>query len=298
MKKENFREQAISLLAGGYDLHTHSSPSHVERVVDDFELLADAADLGMAGVMIKNHYEPTGSRAALVNLLHPEYAATAYGGVVLNHPVGGLNPYAVESAMRLGAVMVWMPTRDSAHSLSRGNMPGDFFSRPGIGIFDDSGKLRSAINEIIDIVSMHEGVLATGHLSLEESVVLCRECIARKVKVVLTHPEWQRTVVPLDVQKNLAHSGVKIEKCWLNIAEGDCDAEYMANTIREIGPENVMLATDCGKRNYCRPAEGMLGFLETLLGLGFSGAWLHTMTHEVPASLLSGFMDFNVTPVL
>ena len=49
--------EAKELLRGGYDLHAHSFPSHVSRSVDDFELLEQAAGAGMAGVMIKNHYE-------------------------------------------------------------------------------------------------------------------------------------------------------------------------------------------------------------------------------------------------
>ena len=51
--------EAKELLRGGYDLHAHSFPSHVSRSVDDFELLEQAAGAGMAGVMIKNHYEST-----------------------------------------------------------------------------------------------------------------------------------------------------------------------------------------------------------------------------------------------
>ena len=45
---------------GAWDLHTHSSPSHFHRALDDFQLLEDAERWGMAGVMIKCHYEPTG----------------------------------------------------------------------------------------------------------------------------------------------------------------------------------------------------------------------------------------------
>ncbi len=42
----------------------------------------------------------------------------------------------------MGARFVWMPTRDAANSLAEGgNMPGDFFTRPGISILDERGKL-------------------------------------------------------------------------------------------------------------------------------------------------------------
>ena len=53
-------DQARALLQGSYDLHIHPIPSHVPRLLDDFEVLAQAEEAGMAGVLLKNHYEPTG----------------------------------------------------------------------------------------------------------------------------------------------------------------------------------------------------------------------------------------------
>ena len=61
-------------------LHAHSFPSHVSRSVDDFELLEQAAGAGMAGVMIKNHYESTAARAALMNK-RSGLPVRAYGGL-------------------------------------------------------------------------------------------------------------------------------------------------------------------------------------------------------------------------
>ena len=60
-------DQARALLQGSYDLHIHPIPSHVPRLLDDFEVLAQAEEAGMAGVLLKNHYEPTGARAILAN---------------------------------------------------------------------------------------------------------------------------------------------------------------------------------------------------------------------------------------
>lgn len=33
------RQKAVSLIQGGYNLHTHSFPSHSRRSLDDFELV-------------------------------------------------------------------------------------------------------------------------------------------------------------------------------------------------------------------------------------------------------------------
>ena len=117
-------------MQGAYDLHMHAAPSPFHRVLDDYGLLEEAGRAGMAGIMLKSHYESTIARAILANI-HCASCTKAYGGLVLNWPVGGLNPYAVENAMKRGCRIVWMPTRDAKNSLCSGNMPGDFFDRSG-----------------------------------------------------------------------------------------------------------------------------------------------------------------------
>ena len=97
-------------MQGAYDLHMHAAPSPFHRVLDDYGLLEEAGRAGMAGIMLKSHYESTIARAILANI-HCASCTKAYGGLVLNWPVGGLNPYAVENAMKRGCRIVWMPTR-------------------------------------------------------------------------------------------------------------------------------------------------------------------------------------------
>ena len=86
-------------MQGAYDLHMHAAPSPFHRVLDDYGLLEEAGRAGMAGIMLKSHYESTIARAILANI-HCASCTKAYGGLVLNWPVGGLNPYAVENAMK------------------------------------------------------------------------------------------------------------------------------------------------------------------------------------------------------
>lgn len=278
---DSYRQKAGELIKGGYDLHTHTEPSAFHRALDDFELIQEAADAGMAGVMIKAHYGCTASRAALVNL-HSHCSTRAYGGLVLNHPVGGLNPYAVENSLKMGAVIIWMPTRDSENCLKYGDMPGDFFSRPGITIFNEKGKLKKEIFEIFEIVKNYGAYLATGHLNSEESYALCKEGRRNGVNMILTHPEWDRTKSTGDIQKELADTGVLIEKNWLNIAEGSVSAQEMASNIKKVGAGRVYLATDRGQAGFEHPVEGMLRFIETLLNEGFTGQEIQTMLSTVP----------------
>lgn len=282
---EREQEMARELLKGAYDLHVHSAPSHVKRALNDYELMEQAQAAGMAGVMIKNHYECTAGRAQALNQAGL-FQTRAYGGLVLNWPTGGLNPYAVESAMRLGGRFIWLPTRDAGHCLTFGNMPGDFFDRPGIQVIDEQGKLRKEIYEIFQIVRSYGGVLATGHVSLEEAVLVCRKAREYGVTTVLTHPEWRRTRVPREVQRELAETGVRIEKNYANVEDGDCSLEEMAETIRLVGSGNVFLSTDRGQAGKELPVLCMRKFLEGLLKLGFSAEDLRNMVQRVPGELV------------
>ena len=286
MQQTQHQQLARELLLGAYDLHTHPWPSHVARAMDDDALFREAEAWGMAGVVLKNHYEPTGARAALLNRRNAGSATLAYGSVTLNWPLGGLNPYAMESALRLGARMVWFPTRDSAYSLRCGDMPGDFFSRPGLSALDGEGRLKPEVSDLFDLAVQYNVPLATGHLSMPESAALCKAGRARGVRMILTHPEWRRTVAPLEFQQEMAALGVMIEKCWLNLREGDCSEAYMMHTIRSLGAGAVFLSTDCGLVQFEPPVAGMADFLERLLANGFSVEEIRAMSAANPAALL------------
>lgn len=275
------------ILHGAYDLHMHAAPSPFHRLMDDFELLQAADAAGMAGILLKSHYESTAARAALVNA-HAHTAAKAYGAVVLNWPSGGLNPYAVCNALERGARIVFMPTRDAANSLRSGDMPGDFFSRPGITVVGENGRLKPEVYEIMDAVKAHGAALATGHIYARESVLLCREGCARGVKMVLTHPEFSRTRIDGATQKELADLGALIEKCWYNIAEGEVAAAEMAAHIKEVGAERCFMTTDRGQRGRETPVEGMKRFIAAMLENGLREDAVFAMTHAVPERVAGG----------
>ena len=57
-----YKELAKELISGSYDLHTHTIPSAFPRALDDLELVREAEDVHMAGVMIKAHWLHGGTR--------------------------------------------------------------------------------------------------------------------------------------------------------------------------------------------------------------------------------------------
>ncbi len=285
MKSEEAKELAKQIQVGAYDLHVHSKPSPFERGFDGFEVIRQANKCGMAGVLLKSHYEPTATRAQLIND-NGGFRTKAYGGLVLNWPVGGLNIYAVENALKVGARIIWMPTRDSANCLRYGDMEGDFFRRPGISICREDGRLRKEVYQIIDLVREKGAVLATGHISPEESIQLCKEARKMGARIVLTHPEFPRTRILADTQKEMADSGVMIEKNWFNIASKTVSAEEMAQCINTVGCEHIYIATDRGQKGSPSPAEEYRNFITALLEQGLTKEQLTIMTHTVPESIV------------
>lgn len=286
MKKNSHLALAAELLRGAYDLHMHAAPSPFNRKLDDYQLLQEADRAGMAGILLKSHYESTAARAMLANE-HGGCAAKAYGALALNRPVGGLNPYAVHNALKRNARIIFMPTRDASNSLVSGDMPGDFFRRPGVTVLDAEGRLKPEVYDIMDAVLQYDAALATGHLSPEESLLLCREGRKRGVRMILTHPEFSRTVIPAEVQKEMADIGVWIEKTWYNIGEKECTAEDMAAHIRAAGAQHCFMVTDRGQAAREAPAEAMALFIAAMLEQGFSAEEITRMTHDNPRAILA-----------
>lgn len=283
--EEQQNDEVLKLQEGAYDLHVHSLPSVFSRLQDGMEVIRTANQYGMAGILLKSHYEPTALRASLINK-YSGCKTRAYGGLVLNWPAGGLNPYAVANALRAGAKIIWMPTRDSQNSLKFGNMEGDFFDRPGISVLDENGNLKRVVYEIMDMVKEQGRFLATGHISPEESVILCKEARKRNVPVILTHPEFRRTQIDAETQKGLADLGVLIEKNWLNLALGMVSKEQMAYNIRTVGPSRIYIATDRGQKSGPPEAEEYARFITFLLEQKFTESEIFAMTHTVPKQIV------------
>lgn len=283
--RTNVSEIAQELMNGAYDMHVHSGPSAFARALDGVQLVRDADRARMAGVMLKSHYESTAVRATLINK-YSNCKAKAYGGLALNWPAGGLNVYAVENALKVGAKIIWMPTRDSTNSLVFGDMPGDFFKRPGISIWKDENKnIKECVYDILDTVKKYDAFLATGHLSPEESIRLCKEGRGRGTKMILTHPEFDRTFIAADIQVEMADLGVLIEKNWFNIAQKSVTPAQMAANIRKVGSERIYIATDRGQAGAPSPVSEYKRFIETLLKEGLTEKELFDMTHNVPKQI-------------
>ena len=169
------------LMEDSVDIHVHFAPDpRVERRADALEVAQQAQAMGMRGLVLKSHEFPTQPVAYTVGKMVP--GISLIGGVTLDIEVGGLNPAAVSASALMGGRVVWMPTYSARSDRRNKGLDG------GIYILDDHGKMVPEMYPILDTIRQHDMVLATGHLSTEESMVLVDE--ARNLgigRIVVTH---------------------------------------------------------------------------------------------------------------
>ena len=94
------------LMKGVIDMHVHTNPDLRLRAYDDFELMEAAIRVGARAIVIKTHQGTTMDRAYLCNrhneIVHGKTNNfTMFGSITLNKVVGGINPKAVDVALRL-----------------------------------------------------------------------------------------------------------------------------------------------------------------------------------------------------
>lgn len=264
---------------GGFDLHVHCAPDVRPRKTNALELVYAARDAGMGGLLLKNHDTPTVSLAS--TLRQVVCGLQVFGGIALNEAVGGFNPRAVETALRMGAVEVWMPTHSAENEQRYWGHPG-----AGMRIYDRDRNLLSSVRDILELVAEHHAILGTGHLApgeIRDLVAAARDAGVKKI--LITHPEIEFLSLPVNFQREILGPGVFFERCFVR----DCmcvDWDGMARSIREVGIESTVLATDLGQPSNPHPVDGFRQMKQELSHRGFTEQELFRMTHQNAALLL------------
>jgi hypothetical protein len=280
-------------LTGAADLHCHFGPdAHRERSVSAFEAAAEAAAAGHAAVVLKAHDTPTAHLAWSVDSVTP--GVRVFGGVCCDIEVGGLNPLAVESALRLGAKVVWLPTLSSRQDWENGIGAKLGYSAPGITCFAEDGssgsdRLSSETHEVLRLVAEHDAILATGHVSAAEHLAVVRE-FGRRGRVVITHATEDMAGPNLSIAqcRELADLGAFVELCAMTCigALATRSVAEMAACIREVGPARVTLGTDYGQKVNPHPAAGLQTYADALWAEGIADTDIRRMACDNPVSLL------------
>ncbi len=277
-------EKKYEVLKDVIDIHIHAAPDVFPRRLDELEVVRQAKSVAMSGVLLKSHHALTADRAWLISKI--ESGINVYGSLVLNYPsAGGLNAEAVDTAIKLGAREIFMPTVSAANHLQHeGKDPAK-----GIRAITSKGELRPEIFPILDLIAKADIILATGHLSVGESEVLVDEATQRGMKKILvTHPEWKLVNMPVEVQKKLADKGALMEHCLYATTQlgGLLNPEEIARQIRAVGPESCIMSTDFGQKVNPLPIDGMVSYIELMRKHGISSEAIDVMTKENPKKAL------------
>ena len=278
------QSQATDVLRGTIDIHVHSDPDNVPRSIDGLDAAKQARAKGMRGIVLKNHYDPTAGLAFLARKEAP--GLEVFGGIDLNLTVGGMNAAAVEHLTQVAGGwgrFVWMSTFDAENQVrySKENRPFVSVSR--------NGALLPETKAVIAVIAKHHLVLATGHVSAQEGLMLLREGRQQRVEhMVVTHAMNAPVLMDVAEMQEAAKLGAFIEFVGQSVTSADAAArlDRFADAIRKVGPEFCILSSDLGQKNNALPVDGYAAFLMAMRARGFSDRDIDRMSKENPARLL------------
>jgi hypothetical protein len=272
------------LLRGAIDIHLHSFPDKNPRSLDAIDAAMFARDRGMRAIVLKNHYEPTAGLAYLVRKAVP--GIEVFGGIDLNLTVGGINPAAVEYMVQQSGGwgrFVWMPTFDAENQVRYSKE-----SRPFVSVSKD-GALLPPVRDVIAIIAKNNLVLATGHSSSDEVLMLVREGRRQGARrMVVTHAMNPPIVMDIPRMKEAAQLGAFIEFVGgsLDAADAGARMDRFAAAIKAIGPEFCILSSDLGQKGNALPADGFAAFLAAMRARGIAASDIDRMAKANPARIL------------
>ena len=277
-------------MKGVIDMHVHTNPDLRLRAYDDFELCDAAVRVGARAIVIKTHLGYTANRAYLVNrynqIVHGDNDFTMFGSVTLNRCVGGINPVAVENALKLGAKVVWLPTQSARRHLEMMKKSTD----DAVDVVRD-GKVVPELLDVFQLIKDHNAVLGTAHVSPEDAFVVTEA--ARKAgveKVVITHPEWWIVGMSVEDQIRLVKDyDIILERCYAqNMGGGKYKSNLADNLeiIKTVGYQNVMVDTDGGQTENPHWELALEEYMQYLVDHGIPEEQVYHMTRTIPAKLL------------
>lgn len=277
-------------LEGIIDMHIHSAPDIRQRKLDDLEIMKAAVARGVRAVVIKSHMVPTADRATLVNRIAKEKYGenvlfTMYGSITLNRSVGGLNPWAVEAACKLGAKVVWLPTMTAENHVNKGS------KGPAVPVCRD-GKVVDAMQDIFSVVKDFDVVLATGHISPEECFTVTEAARAAGVKkIVITHPEFHIVgMSPEDQIRIVKDYDVMLEREYAQPIGGGVYKKNLADNVeimRLIPAKNIIVSTDGGQMQNPEWYNTIAEYIDYLYDAGIPEDDIIQMTCRNPKAMLN-----------
>lgn len=244
-------DRIYKLMEGAIDLHTHPGPSpRASRLNDEMELAMEACQAGMGAVVSKDHDFPTIRSCQMAQKIvnqwakeHGKKGVDVFGGLVLGHACGGLNPAAVDAAARCGGKVIWTPSVDSSHHYRVMGIT----KAQGIDVLDEKDKVLPALKEIFSLIAESEMLLSICHQSTKERYILIDEARKAGVKrIELVHPMQPVTKMTVEQMKIAADKGAYIGLYTFDFAPKFWSWSTFMEAYRVVGPDKIAVSSDQG----------------------------------------------------
>lgn len=286
-----------ALLQGSVDLHCHSGPAAMPRILDHHDQLMEAAEAGFKAVVSKDHYYLGTPHAVILEKLFPETGVRFFSGIALNNASGGINPHAVDHAVRLGGKIVWMPTLSAANHISKVATEAKGFPKVAgapdpipLSVLDANGAITDETKHVLDIIAAGDIILAGGHLGVDEQIPMFEEAKARGVrKMLVNHPTY---LIGCEIShiRQLVGIGVTMEHSITQFIPGRGQKSpplAVLPLIEAAGVDNTIFSSDLGLQGSARPVDGYRVLIGELLEAGTSEDDIRTMFGRNAARMLN-----------
>jgi hypothetical protein len=282
-------------LKGGMDIHIHAYPDWVHRSQDMIEIAIEASKRGMRAILFKDHYFLTAGEAYLVQKhidhLVAEgalpYGVEVYGGLGLNF---GVKPDVVKQAIKYPKMKkIFFPTFNSARCLM--NMGHD--ASKGIHLVNSKQEVLPEVSEVLNIAAESKIGVGLGHTDYYELLPLVEKAKEVGARVVLDHPLLELNKLTIEEMKTLADKGAYVgtfcQPMIPSIYQPVADPFETVNTIKTIGAQRCIIASDFGQVLNLETIYGICVFIRALLAFGITPEEIDIMIKKNPARLL--FLD-------
>lgn len=286
-----------NLITQAIDLHVHVGPEIIPRKFLTQTLILSEKNT-LKGMALKNHFFST--VPFIAEQTEPDIRL--FGSIVLNHFVGGLNPDAIYAASTIAKerFIVWFPTIHASQFLNNSiweiapewvgkqNIPARS-ARDILGISICTEQLvlnPQAVNVLRAIKSAH-AILATGHISWNESLLLIKKAYEMGItQSIVTHPQYQKIMMPLETQETLIQYGAIIEHCYSMYSIDSIPIKNIANQIKHVEAKHCILSSDVGQTFSLSPSEALYEFARLLLKHGITYEELELMLVVNPLNIV------------
>jgi uncharacterized protein DUF6282 len=292
-------DKVAQILEGAVDLHVHPAPSPLPRRIDAAEAARLAGETGFRAIVVKSHHHSTVTDVlALESEGMIPSDVQVFGGIALNGPVGGLNPKAVDLALKMGGKIVWFPTIGSPqHIRHHAEHPNLKFPKLAVQLKPEepieilaNGRVSDQAYEILESAKEAGAIVASGHLAPDRITALFEA--AREVgveKLLVNHPNFVVEASFEDARRWVG-LGAYIEHSLCMYDEESSFYHWEIDTLVEwieaVGPERSTLGSDLGQMNNPLPTDSFRKIVAMLLDRGLGEEAVRRMVRDNPSELL------------